>query len=229
MRILVVEDETKVAEALKKGLENEFYEVTLANSGEEGFFQINSQTFDLIILDLMLPGRDGIEILTTMRKRGIETPVLILTARDSVEDRVMGLDSGADEYLVKPFAFPELLARIRLLLRRGRSDQVLRLKLHDLEMDLVTHKITRGDQLLEVTGREYELLEYLLRHQGRIVSREMLASDVWKVKERSTPLDNVIDVHIARLRRKIDTPFERKLVKTVRGVGFVLGESAPCD
>jgi DNA-binding response OmpR family regulator len=224
MHILIVEDEKKVAEALKKGLEADFYEVTLAATGEEGFFQLSSRSFDLVILDLMLPGRDGIEILTTLRKRGFETPVLILTARDSVEDRVLGLDSGADEYLVKPFAFPELLARIRLLLRRGRGDQVLRLRLADLEMDLVTRRVRRGDQVVELTAREFELLEYLMRHQGRIVSREMLSRDVWQVKERSTPLDNVIDVHIARLRRKVDGPFEKKLLKTVRGLGFVLEE-----
>jgi two-component system, OmpR family, copper resistance phosphate regulon response regulator CusR len=227
MRILVIEDEKKVAAALKKGLESEFYEVTLAHSGEEGFFQINSQTFDLLILDLMLPGRDGLEILTTLRRRGIETPVLILTARDTVEDRVRGLDSGADDYLIKPFAFPELLARIRLLLRRGRGDKLLRLKLADLEMDLVTRRVTRGGQIMDLTGREFDLLEHLLRHQGHIVSREMLARDVWQVKDRSIPLDNVIDVHIARLRRKMDGPFERKLLKTVRGVGFVLKEDGP--
>jgi two-component system, OmpR family, copper resistance phosphate regulon response regulator CusR len=227
MRVLVIEDEKKVAAALKKGLESEFYEVTVAHTGEEGFFQISSQTFDLLILDLMLPGRDGIEVLTTLRRRGIETPVLILTARDTVEDRVLGLDSGADDYLVKPFAFPELLARIRLLLRRGRGDKLLRLKLADLEMDLVTRRVTRGGQLTELTGREFDLLEHLLRHQGHIVSREMLARDVWQVKDRSIPLDNVIDVHIARLRRKVDGPFERKLLKTVRGVGFVLKEDGP--
>jgi two-component system, OmpR family, copper resistance phosphate regulon response regulator CusR len=152
---------------------------------------------------------------------------LILTARDTVEDRVLGLDGGADDYLVKPFAFPELLARIRLLLRRGRGDKLLRLKLADLEMDLVTRRVTRGGQLMELTGREFDLLEHLLRHQGHIVSREMLARDVWQVKDRSIPLDNVIDVHIARLRRKVDGPFERKLLKTVRGVGFVLKEDGP--
>jgi two-component system copper resistance phosphate regulon response regulator CusR len=227
MKILVIEDETKVAAALKKGLESEYYEVVLAHTGEEGFFQMNSQVFDLIILDLMLPGRDGFEVLTTLRKRGMETPVLILTALDTVENRVRGLDSGADDYLIKPFAFPELLARIRLLLRRGRSDKLLRLKLADLEMDLVTRKVTRGSHDLDITAKEFDLLEYLLRHQGHIVSREMLARDLWQVKDRSTPLDNVIDVHIARLRRKVDGPFGNKLVKTVRGVGFVLKEDRP--
>lgn len=224
MHILVIEDEKKVADALRKGLEAEHYQVTVAHTGEEGFFQLNAAAFDLVLLDLMLPGRDGIEILTTLRKRGFETPIMILTARDTVEDRVLGLDSGADDYLVKPFAFPELLARIRLLMRRGRSDQVLRFVLANLEMDIVTRKVSRGTEPLDLTSREFELLEYLLRHQGSIVSREMLARDVWQVKDRSTPLDNVIDVHIARLRRKVDGPFEAKLIKTVRGLGFVIRE-----
>lgn len=225
MRILVIEDEKKVAEALHRGLEAEQYEVTVTHTGEEGFFQLNAGAFDLVLLDLMLPGRDGIEILTTLRKRGIETPVLILTARDAVEDRVLGLDSGADDYLVKPFAFPELLARIRLLLRRGKKEQVLVLGLADLEMDLVARRVTRGGEQIELTTREFELLEYLMRNQGCIVSREMLSRDVWRVKDRSTPLDNVIDVHIARLRRKVDGPFDRKLVKTMRGLGFVMREN----
>jgi len=225
MRILVVEDERKVAEALRQGLEAEHYGVTVAHTGEEGFYVLNSQSFDLVILDLMLPGRDGLEILKTLRERGVQTPVLVLTARDTVEDRVHGLDGGADDYLVKPFAFPELLARIRALMRRGRIDQVLRLKLGDLEMDLITRKVSRGGGSVELTAREFELLEYLLRHQGHVVSRGMLCRDVWHEEERAEPLDNVIDVHIARLRRKIDDPFETKLLKTVRGVGFVLGES----
>jgi len=227
VRILVVEDEQKVAKALKEGLEAEHYDVTVARTGEEGFFLVSAQSFDLVLLDLMLPGRDGIEVLTTLRKRGLATPVLILTAKDAVEDRVLGLDSGADDYLVKPFAFPELLARVRVLVRRGRPDQVLRLKIADLEMDLVTRRVTRGGQSLQLTAREFDLLEYLLRHQGYVVSREMLAREVWKETERATPLDNVIDVHIARLRRKVDGPFEAKLLQTVRGVGFVLREGDP--
>jgi DNA-binding response OmpR family regulator len=175
-----------------------------------------------VILDLMLPRRDGLEVLTTLRKRGLETPVLILTAKDTVDDRVQGLDSGADDYLVKPFAFPELLARIRALLRRGRPDQALKLQQDDLTMDLVTRKVARGGGPLELTVKEFEMLEYLLRHAGQVVSREMLARDVWRVTARATPLDNVIDVTVARLRRKIDDLFETKLLHTVRGVGFVL-------
>jgi DNA-binding response OmpR family regulator len=224
MHILVIEDEKKVAEALRKGLKAEHYEVTVTHSGEDGFFQLNTSVFDLVLLDLMLPGRDGIEILSTLRKRGIETPVLILTARDTVEDRVLGLDSGADDYLVKPFAFPELLARIRLILRRGKKEQTLVLSLSDLEMDLVSRKVTRGGEQIELTTKEFELLEYLMRNRERIVSREMLSRDVWRVKDRSTPLDNVIDVHIARLRRKVDGSSDKKLIMTMRGLGFMVKE-----
>jgi two-component system, OmpR family, copper resistance phosphate regulon response regulator CusR len=222
LRVLVVEDERKLARALRDGLEAESYEVTVASTGEEGFFLANHDAFDLVVLDLMLPGRGGLEVLTTLRKRGHQTPVLILTAKDTVDDRVQGLDSGADDYLVKPFAFPELLARIRALLRRGRPDQALRLQLKDLTMDVMTRRVTRAGQPLELTVKEFELLEYLLRHVGHVVSREMLARDVWHVTARATPLDNVIDVTVARLRRKIDDPFERKLLHTVRGVGFLL-------
>jgi DNA-binding response OmpR family regulator len=224
LRILVVEDETKVARALREGLMREQYEVVLAPNGEEGFFLVNAEEFDLVILDLMLPGRDGLEVVSTLRKRGLQTPVLILTARDAIEDRVDGLDKGADDYLVKPFAFPELLARVRALLRRGRIEQALPLRLADLEMDVVTRKARRRGQQLELTAREFELLEYLLRHKEQVVSREMLARYVWKEGARATPLDNVMDVHIKRLRRKVDEPFDRKLIHTVRGVGFVLRE-----
>jgi len=222
VRVLIVEDERKVAKALRDGLEAEHYDVRVASTGEEGFFLVNHESFDLVVLDLMLPRRDGLEVLATLRKRGLHTPVLILTAKDTVDDRVHGLDVGADDYLVKPFAFPELLARIRALLRRGRPDQILKLHQDDLAMDLVTRKVVRAGRSLELTLKEFEILEYLLRHVGRVVSREMLARDVWRVTARATPLDNVIDVTIARLRRKIDDPFEPKLLHTVRGVGFVL-------
>jgi DNA-binding response OmpR family regulator len=221
-RILVVEDESKVARALREGLERQGHQVVIAPTGEEGFFLVNAEEFDLVILDLMLPGRDGLQVLTTLRKRGLETPVLILTARDAIEDRVQGLDKGADDYLVKPFAFPELLARVRALLRR--TEQGVQLRLGDLEMNVVTRNAKRRGQYLELTGREFELLEYLLRHKDQVVSREMLARHVWKESARATPLDNVMDVHINRLRRKVDEPFDRKLIHTVRGVGFVLRE-----
>jgi len=222
VRVLIVEDEKKVAKALRDGLEAEHYEVRVASTGEEGFFLVNHESFDVVVLDLMLPRRDGLEVLTTLRRRGLQTPVLILTAKDTVADRVHGLDSGADDYLVKPFAFPELLARIRALLRRGRPDQILKLQQDDLAMDLVTRNVARAGQTLELTVKEFELLEYLLRHAGQVVSREMLGREVWHVTARAAPLDNVIDVTIARLRRKIDDPFERKLLHTVRGVGFPL-------
>ncbi len=225
MKILLVEDEVKVAKAVEEGLRAEHYEVEVVHTGEEGFFRASTQRFDLCLLDVMLPGRSGIQILQALRRTGNLTPVLILTARDAIEDRVLGLDTGADDYLVKPFAFPELLARIRALLRRGRPDQTLRLKLADLEADCVTRTVTRAGQEIQLTAKEYELLEYLMRHQGHLVSRNMLAQDVWKIGERATPLDNVIDVHVARLRRKIDEGYEPKLLKTVRGVGFVLGEA----
>lgn len=222
MHVLVIEDEVKVAEALREGLEAEHYEVTVAHTGEDGFYEASAQTFDLIILDLMLPGRDGLDVLRTLRRQHVRTPVLILTAKDAVEDRVAGLDSGADDYLVKPFAFPELLARTRALLRRGRPEEKLRFKCLDLEVDLTTHTATRQEETLDLTPREFELLEYLLRHQGRVVSREMLARDVWEQTERATPIDNVIDVQIARLRRKVDDPYDAPLIHTVRGVGFAL-------
>ncbi len=224
MQILVVEDEPKVGQALREGLESEGYEVTLAPTGEEGFFQASTRAFDLIILDVMLPGRDGIEVLQTLRKQGTKTPVLLLTAKDAIEDRVLGLDAGADDYLVKPFAFAELSARIRALLRRNRTETEAVLAVGRLEVDPVRRMVLREGQRIELTAREFELLEYLVRNHGRVVSREMLARDVWKETARATPLDNVIDVHIARLRRKIDDPFGTKLLETVRGVGFILGE-----
>jgi DNA-binding response OmpR family regulator len=162
-----------------------------------------------------------------LRHRRVDTPVLILTALDGIEDRVTGLDLGADDYLVKPFALPELLARIRALLRRGRSADALRLKVADLEMDLVGRRVMRGDSVIDLTGREFELLEYLLRHQGHFVSREMLARDVWKETRRATPIDNVIDVQMTRLRRKVDLEGAARLIHTVRGVGFVVREGEP--
>lgn len=224
MRILVVEDEHKVAQALREGLESERYEVVIAITGEDAFFRINTEKFDMILLDLMLPGRDGIQILTSLRKSGVETPVLLLTARDGVEDRVAGLNSGADDYLVKPFAFAELLARIRALLRRRHGAGSLRLSIADLDMDLVTRKVTRNGRPIELTAREFEILEYLLRHPAQVVMRETLASEVWKETARGTPLNNVIDVHMVRLRRKVDMEDSVKLIHTVRGMGFMLSE-----
>lgn len=224
VQILVVEDEQKMARALREGLEADSYMVRVAHTGEEGFYLVQAQTFDLVILDVMLPGHDGFEILSTLRRRGIKTPVLLLTSRDAVEDRVRGLDAGADDYLVKPFAFPELLARVRVLLRRGKPDSAERFQLADLEIDPARRSVKRRGQPLDLTAREFELLQYLFVNKGRVVSREMLARDVWQETTRQTPLDNVIDVQMARLRRKVDGQFDPKLLHTVRGVGFVLQE-----
>jgi DNA-binding response OmpR family regulator len=227
VRILVVEDEPKLAQVVASALDADHYDVVVAPTGEDGFFRANAEVFDLVVLDVMLPGRNGLEILQALRQRRIATPVLILTARDGVDDRVRGLDLGADDYLVKPFALPELLARIRALLRRGRPADVLRLKAADLEVDLVTRRATRGERQLDLTPREFELLEYLLRHQDHLVSREMLAREVWKEPRRATPIDNVIDVQIARLRRKVDGAGAVRLIHTVRGVGFMVREREP--
>jgi two-component system copper resistance phosphate regulon response regulator CusR len=225
--VLVVEDEQKVANALREGLEGEQYHVTVEHTGEGAFFRLNTETFDVILLDLMLPGRDGLQILRTLRQRGDKTPVLVLTARDTLEDRVTGLDSGADDYLVKPFAFEEVLARLRALLRRGRVTEPLHLRVADLDLDIVTRKVQRAVLGVVLTVREFELLEYLLRHRGQTVSRGMLAREVWKETSRSMSLDNVIDVHIARLRRKVDLDQTVKLIHTVRGVGFMVREGEP--
>ena len=227
VRVLIVEDERKLAQVLASALQAEHYDVVVAATGEDGFYRANAERFDLVVLDLMLPGRSGLEILQTLRQRQIDTPVLILTARDGIDDRVLGLDLGADDYLVKPFALPELLARIRALLRRGRPSDLLRLKAADLEVDLVARRVMRGDRPIELTTREFDLLEYLLRHQGHLVSREMLARDVWKEPRRATPLDNVIDVQMTRLRKKVDLEGPVRLIHTVRGVGFVLREGEP--
>jgi two-component system, OmpR family, copper resistance phosphate regulon response regulator CusR len=224
VRILLVEDEIKVGNAVSEGLLAEGYEITWAQTGEEGFFHASSQGFDLIVLDVMLPGRDGIEVLQTLRKQGSKTPVLLLTAKDAIEDRVLGLDAGADDYLVKPFAFAELTARLRALLRRNKPETGGVLNIAMLEIDPIRRIVSREGHRIDLTAREFELLEYLARNHGRVVSRQMLARDVWQETDRATPLDNVIDVHIARLRRKMDDPFETKLLHTVRGVGFTLSE-----
>ncbi len=226
MRVLIVEDDAKVAGAVRAGLAGDGYDVVVARTGEDGYFRVTTEPFDALLLDLGLPGRSGLEILTGLRARGLRLPVLVITARDAVDDRVRGLDAGADDYLVKPFAFAELLARLRALLRRGRPEETLRVRVADLEVDPLTRSVRRGTEGIELTSREFELLEYLLRHQGQIVSREMLARDVWKEPSRGTPLDNVIDVHIARLRKKVDLGMGPRLIHTVRGVGFVVKEGA---
>ena len=225
LRILVIEDERKLAGAIAEGLEGNGYAVAVADSGETGIRQLRNSAFDLVLLDVMLPRQGGLETLREMRRSGFRTPVLILTSRGSVDDRVRGLDAGADDYLVKPFAVAELLARVQALLRRGSGNVLLRLKVQDLSIDLVTRKVERAGRRLDLTAREFDLLEYLMRHAQATVSREMLAHEIWKDVGRATPLDNVIDVHIARLRRKVDGPNLARLIHTVRGVGFCLGET----
>jgi len=223
MRLLVVEDEVKVARALRDGLAAAGYDVVVCLDGEDACEHALREVFDGAVLDLMLPRRSGLEILAALRARAPATRVLLLTARDAIEDRVRGLDAGADDYLVKPFAFVELLARLRALLRRDHHEPH-RLAVADLELDPSTRTVRRGGRQVELTAREYEVLEYLVRNQGQLVSREMLAREVWRETLRATSLDNVIDVHIARLRRKVDHDHATKLIHTVRGVGFLLRE-----
>jgi two-component system copper resistance phosphate regulon response regulator CusR len=227
VNILIIEDDEKTAQAIRHGLEAEGYEAAVARTGEDGLVQLNAKAFDLVVLDWMLPGRDGIEILKAMRQRNSKPPVLLLTARDTVEDRVVGLDSGADDYLVKPFAFAELLARIRALLRRTAQDEVLRKQVGDLVLDIQSRRAWRAGQEIVLTPREFELLDYLMRYEGQVVTRHMLAQEVWREPNRVTPLDNVIDVHLAHLRKKVDEGRRSKLVQTVRGVGFMLREEKP--
>jgi two-component system, OmpR family, copper resistance phosphate regulon response regulator CusR len=224
VRVLVVEDEGKVARAVRDGLAAEGYDVSVAASGTEALEATRSHAFDLVVLDLMLPGVGGLEVLAAMRRVADPAPVLILTARDAVQDRVGGLEAGADDYLVKPFAFAELLARVRALLRRGRVDVPSRLSIGDLELDLAARRARRGDRVLSLTAREFELLAFLVSHQGQVVSRGQVAREVWREPARGTPLDNVIDVHIMRLRRKVDAEPSPRLIHTVRGVGFVVRE-----
>jgi two-component system, OmpR family, copper resistance phosphate regulon response regulator CusR len=224
MQILLIEDDDKLASSVQKGLQTEGHEVTVTKTGEEGYFLASGNTFDVVLLDILLPGRSGLDILSRMREMQLATPVLLLTAKDAVEDRVRGLDAGADDYMVKPFAFPELLARIRALVRRGRIEPRPPIKCADLELNVASRSVRRAEREIALTPREFEVLEYLLRNQGQVVSREMLARDVWKETSRYTPLDNVIDVHIARLRRKIDDNFTPKLLYTVRGLGFIIRE-----
>jgi DNA-binding response OmpR family regulator len=225
-RILLVEDEVKVAKALREGLAAAGYEVVSATDGHAGYDLARDARYDLAVLDLMLPGRPGLEILAAVRSRGT-TPVLLLTARDAIEDRVLGLDAGADDYLAKPFAFAELLARVRALVRRDRPEANPRRVVADLAIEPKTHSVTRAGRTIDLTVREYALLEYLVQHQGEVVSRDMLTREVWQESMRATSLDNVIDVHIARLRRKVDHDHAVRLIHTVRGVGFIVEERRP--
>jgi DNA-binding response OmpR family regulator len=223
-RLLVVEDQKKLLSSLESGLREEGYEVATAETGEQGYYVATTEPVDAVVLDLMLPGRDGIRVLRDLRAHGFTQPVLILTARDAVEDRILGLDSGADDYLVKPFAFAELLARLRALLRRDVSGRELVLRADDLEVDLLTRRVVRGGIELDLTRREYELLEYLLRHKNATVTRDMIARDVWK--EATGAPTNAIDVYITMLRKKVERAGARQLIQTVRGVGYGLRDGS---
>lgn len=220
MRLLVVEDEKKVASFIKKGLEEEHYAVDVAEDGEMGLYMTETNDYDLIVLDLMIPKIDGWELLRRIRANQNNVPILILTARDSVEDRVRGLNGGCDDYLTKPFAFAELLARIRALLRREKLEKEPMLKVGDLTLSLVTHRVMRKGKEIELTSKEYALLEYFMRNPDRILTRAMIAEHVWDYHFDSTT--NVIDVYVNYLRKKIDKDFEPKLIHTIRGVGYMM-------
>jgi len=224
-RILIIEDDRKMSSALVSGLEAAGYEVVAASSAEEGFFLVHTLRPDLLLLDLTLPQRNGLDILRQIRQEGTDLRVLILTSHNTVEDRVEGFRTGADDYLGKPFSFPELTARIDALLRRFLSPSPSSfVAIGDLSIDTRNRTASRNGQQLELTAREFDLLLYLAENRGRTVSREMLAKDVWRENSRFTPIDNVIDVQMARLRKKLDDPFEVKLLQTVRGLGFSLRE-----
>ena len=224
-RILIIEDDRKMSDALVSGIGAAGYDVMAASTAEEGFFLVHSQRPDLLLLDLTLPHRNGLDILQQIRSEGTDLRVLILTSHNTVEDRVEGLRTGADDYMGKPFSFPELMARIDALLRRFLPPMpTVPLNIGDLSLDTKTRTASRGGERLDLTTREFDLLLYLAENRGRTVSREMLAKDIWHETSRFTPIDNVIDVQIARLRKKIDDPYPVKLLQTVRGIGFCLRE-----
>ncbi len=220
MKILVVEDEPKTAAYLRKGLGESGFIIDLATDGDDGFAQAMNLSYDLLILDVMLPRRDGWSLISELRVRGVHTPALFLTARDAVDDRVKGLELGADDYLVKPFAFSELLARVRSVLRRGPERQPKTLQIADLEINLLTGRARRSGQKLDLTAREFALLSFLAQRQGEVVSRTLIAEQVWDMNFDSDT--NVVDVAVRRLRIKLDDPYERKLIHTMRGLGYVL-------
>jgi DNA-binding response OmpR family regulator len=229
-RILVIEDDISTGDVLQETLQRNGHDVTLCRDGEDGFFRAVTSSFDLLILDVVLPGRSGLEVLVGLRKHDPNIPVLMLSTRDEVDDRVKALSLSADDYLGKPFAIGELLARVMAMLRRRQITlPEPRLKVADLHLDLTTRQVSRGGHPIKLTLREFEMLEYLMRQAGRVVSRTKLAQDVWKDIDRVTPLDNVIDVHMSRLRRKIDRPGRQELLHTVRGVGFRLSEQGVDD
>ena len=223
MRILIIEDERKVANFIKKGLEEEHYAVDSAYDGESGLYMAEVNEYDLIVLDLMIPKIDGLEVLKRVRGNRNNVPILVLTAKDSVEDIVKGLDAGCDDYLTKPFEFLEFLARIRALLRREKIDKEPILKMEDLTLSLVTHKVMRRGKEIELTAKEYSLLEYFMRNPSKILTRTMISEHVWDYHFDS--MTNVVDVYVNYLRKKIDKGFEPKLIHTIRGVGYILSST----
>ncbi|ATE62709.1 heavy metal response regulator transcription factor [Thauera sinica] len=225
MKILIVEDEPKTGDYLRQGLSEAGFVVDLARDGLDGLHLALTGEYDLVVLDVMLPSLDGWGVLQTVRRGGHDMPVLFLTARDQVEDRVRGLELGADDYLVKPFAFSELLARVRTLLRRGKTREAEVLRAADLELDLLRRRVTRGGTRIDLTAKEFALLELLLRRQGEVLPRSLIASQVWDMNFDSDT--NVIEVAVRRLRAKVDEPFEPKLIRTVRGMGYVLDAAEP--
>ena len=220
MRILVVEDEKKVAKFLQQGLEEEHYAVDVAHDGERGEFLASNEQYDLIILDIMLPKKDGLAVLKSLRGKKINAPILMLTAKNAINDKVDGLDSGADDYMTKPFAFEELLARARSLLRRGGSEKSAALKIADLQLDTISHKAQRAGKNIDLTAKEYALLEYFLRNKNRVLTRTLIAEHIWNYNFDTGT--NVIEVYVNHLRSKIDDGYTKKLIQTVRGVGYVL-------
>jgi len=225
MRVLLVEDDRTVSSFIRRGLVQEGFSVDVSRDGRDAFHQALHQPYDVIVLDVLIPFMDGFEVLGQIRKQGCRVPVLILSAKDGVEDRIRGLNVGADDYLVKPFSFAELVARIRALLRRGSDLGQSVLRVGDLEIDLVARKVTRNGRRISLTPKEFSLLEYLVRNRGNVLTRTMIAEHVWD--QHFDSFSNVIDVCVRCLRAKVDDPFRTKLIHTVRGVGYVLSEEAP--